>query len=66
MRQRYASHRVRYGIESYRFSQGEWPRDLAQLEETDLPGGPELASAGARPYYYVRTEAGAVLLAPER
>ncbi len=66
MRQRYASHRVRYGIESYRFSEGEWPRDLEQLEETGLLGSLGLASAAARPYYSVGAEAGAVLLAPER
>lgn len=66
MRQRYASHRVRYGIESYRFSEGEWPRDLAQLEETGLLGSPGLASAAARPYYSVGAESGVVLLAPER
>ena len=57
---------MRYGIESFRFSAGEWPRDLAQLEETGLLGGPGLASADGRPYYYVGAEAGAVLLAPER
>ncbi len=66
MRQRYASHRVRYGIESYRFSEGEWPRDLEQLEETGLLGSLGLASHPARPYYSVGAEDGAVLLTPER
>ena len=65
VRQKYASHRVRYGIESYRFSQGEWPRNLAQLEKEGLLDGSELAPAEGGPYYYVGTEAGALLLAPE-
>ncbi len=65
-RDAYASRRIRNALEAYRFSQGQWPGELADLEEFGLIGSHALAPPPGRPYYYARRSDGIVLLPPER
>jgi hypothetical protein len=62
----HTSRRVRRALEVFRFADGRWPRDLAELEERGILAANALAPAGGRPYYYIHREDGALLLAPER
>ncbi len=62
LRQDWEMRTLRNSLEVYRFREGQWPRNLQQLGDSM----PELALASASPYYTVRRDDAAVLLAPER
>jgi hypothetical protein len=53
---------VRHALEAARFATGRWPDSLDALAAADRP----MAADGGAPYYYMRRDDGAVLLAPER
>jgi hypothetical protein len=62
LRQDWEMRTLRNSLEAYRFREGQWPRSLQQLGDSM----PELAPASTPPYYTVRHDDAAVLLAPER
>jgi hypothetical protein len=66
VREAYEARRVRHAFDAFRFVEGRWPRDMAELEESGVLGSSPLATGGARPYYYMRREGHALLLARER
>jgi hypothetical protein len=66
VRDEYATLRLRHALDAHRFTHGRWPDRLADLGSDGTLPGDALASAEGRPYYYVKREDGAVLLAPER
>jgi hypothetical protein len=65
-REAHDARRVRHAVDTFRFLQGRWPRELAELEDRQLLGTRPLARAPAPPYYYAHREGEALLLAPER
>ena len=66
VRAAYAAMRTQHAIEDFRMANRRWPRDRGEVEELRLPGSVALAATESAPYYYVRRENGAVLLAPAR
>ncbi len=66
VREAYELRRLRHAFDTFRFVEGRWPRDLAELEASGLLPPPALTSGAARPYYYAHREADALLLAPGR
>ena len=66
VRAAYAEMRTQHAIEDIRMATGRWPRDWGEIEEHRLLARVALASAESPPYYYVRRNNGAVLLAPVR
>jgi hypothetical protein len=54
--------RLRNAVEAFRFAEGRWPRDLAELEAHGL--GP-MAGAGASPYLVEGDDGAPAVLAPE-
>ncbi len=65
---RYAheKHRIRHALETYWFTHGRWPTDLADLANDGFLSHRELASEDGHPYYFANRENGAWLLAPDR
>jgi hypothetical protein len=62
------AHRVRaaqHALDAFRYLDGRWPEDLAELEARGLLP-PALASEETHPYYYVVRDGDALLLAAER
>jgi hypothetical protein len=62
------AHRVRgaqHALDAFRYLEGRWPEDLAEVEARGLLP-PSLASQEAYPYYYSVGDGGALLLAAER
>jgi hypothetical protein len=62
----FETRRLLHAIEAQRYITGQWPRDLAERDETGKLGRPMLAPDSGRPYYYAVREGGVLLLAPER
>ncbi len=56
--------RVRNAIDAYRFSEGEWPRDLVALQRRGLLPADALTAENGRAYYYERFDDGVRVLAP--
>jgi hypothetical protein len=59
-------HRVRHALETYWFSHGRWPTNLAELAGDGFLSHRELASEDGHPYYFASRGDGAWLLAPDR
>jgi len=59
-------HRIRHALETYWFSHGRWPTNLAELAKEGLLSHRELASEDGRPYYFASRANGVWLLAPDR
>lgn len=59
-------HRVRHALETYWFTHGRWPTNLAELANDGFLSHPELASEDGHPYYFASRGDGAWLLAPDR
>jgi hypothetical protein len=57
--------RIRHALEAHRYLTGDWPEDLAGLDESGVLGTPAMAADSLAAYYYERSESGIVLLAPE-
>ncbi len=65
-RSTHAKHRIRHALETYWFTHGRWPTNLAELVNGGFVSQRELASEGGHPYYFASRENGAWLLAPDR
>jgi len=59
-------HRVRHALETYWFTHGHWPTNLAELADDGFLSHRELASGDGHPYYFSSRGNGAWLLAPDR
>ena len=59
-------HRVRHALETYWFSHGRWPANLAELAGDAFLSHRELASEDGHPYYFASRGDGAWLLSPDR
>jgi hypothetical protein len=59
-------HRVRHALETYWFTHGRWPTDLAELSVDGFLSHRELASEDGHPYYFASRGNDAWLLAPDR
>jgi hypothetical protein len=59
-------HRVRHALETYWFTHGRWPTNLAELARDGFLSHRELASEDGHPYYFASRGNGAWLLAPDR
>jgi hypothetical protein len=58
-------HRVRHALETYWFTHGRWPTNLAELARDGFLSHRELASEDGHPYYFASRDNGAWLLAPD-
>jgi len=65
MRDAHRARAAQHAVDAFRYLEGRWPVDLAEVEERGLLP-PALASQEARPYYYVVRDGDALLLAAER
>jgi hypothetical protein len=59
-------HRMRHALETYWFTHGRWPTNLAELAKDGFLSHRELASEDGHPYYFASRGDGAWLLAPDR
>jgi hypothetical protein len=59
-------HRIRHALETYWFSHGRWPANLAELSRDGFISQRELASEEGHPYYFASRGNDAWLLAPDR
>jgi hypothetical protein len=59
-------HRVRHALETYWFTHGRWPTNLAELTKDGFLSHRELASEEGHPYYFASRGNAVWLLAPDR